>query len=123
MKIEGKLYVKMNTEQVKETFRKREFVVEYAENPLYPQFVKFELIQDNVALIDNFEPGQMIEVDFNLRGREWTNPQGERKYFNTLAAWRIQRAAAEGGAEGNQPPNNVYSAAEMESEGADDLPF
>lgn len=123
MKIEGKLYTKMNTEQISDTFRKREFVVEYAENPLYPQFIKFELIQDNVALVDNFEPGQMIEVDFNLRGREWTNPQGQKKYFNTLAAWRIQRAAVDGAPGAETPPDDVYSVAEMSSEGSDDLPF
>ena len=124
MKIEGKLYSKMDAQQVTDTFRKREFVVEYAENPLYPQFVKFELVQDNVALIDNFEAGQMIEVDFNLRGREWTNPQGEKKYFNTLAAWRIQRAAVEAGVPaGDQPPVDVYNAAEMSADSSDDLPF
>lgn len=122
MKIEGKLYSKMEAQQISDTFKKREFVVEYAENPLYPQFVKFELVQDNVGLIDKFEPGQMVEVDFNLRGREWTNPQGEKKYFNTLAAWRITMAAVEGGG-GNTPPDDVYSVAEMTTESSDDLPF
>ena len=123
MKIEGKLYAKMDTQQVSDTFRKREFVVEYADNPLYPQFVKFELIQDNCALLDSFEVGQMLEVDFNLRGREWTAPDGVKKYFNTLAAWRLQRAAVEGGGTTNTPPDDVYSMAEMNTESKDDLPF
>ena len=33
-------------QQVTASFKKREFVVEFAENPQYPEFVKFELIQD-----------------------------------------------------------------------------
>ena len=123
MKIEGKLYAKMDTTQVSDTFRKREFVVEYADNPLYPQFVKLELIQDNCALIDSFEVGHMIEVDFNLRGREWTAPDGVKKYFNTLAAWRVSRAAVEGAAASSNPPDDVYSVAEMTTESSDDLPF
>ena len=35
-----------------------------------------------------------IEVSFNIRGREWTSPQGEVKYFNTLEAWRIEKMGA-----------------------------
>jgi hypothetical protein len=35
-----------------------------------------------------------VEVSFNLRGREWTSPTGDVKYFNTLEAWRIETAQA-----------------------------
>jgi single-strand DNA-binding protein len=30
---------------------------------------------------------------FNLRGREWVNPQGEKKYFTSLEAWKIDKVA------------------------------
>ena len=45
--IEGKLIEKFETVQVTETFKKREFVIEYIENPSYPEFIKLELIHDN----------------------------------------------------------------------------
>ena len=41
-------------------------------------------------MLDNFKEGDQVEVFFNLRGREWTNPQGEVKVFNTLDAWKIE---------------------------------
>lgn len=126
MIIEGKLYAKMDVQQITDSFKKREFVVEYADNPMYPQFVKFELIQDRCNLVDSVEVGDKVEVTFNLRGREWTSPQGEKKYFNTLDAWRIQKVEAQNAVPAAQGAGNgVYDmAADMASDdGADDLPF
>lgn len=98
MVIEGKLHRKFDTQPVTDTFRKRDFVVEYADNPLYPQFVQFQLTQDKCSLLDGFNPGDKIEVTFNLRGREWTDKNtAEIKYFNTLEAWRIQKTEAKPG--------------------------
>lgn len=82
----------METQQVTATFRKREFVVEFAENPMYPQFILFQLVQDRVELLQGYQVGDMIDVSFNLRGRSWTSPSGEVKYFNSLEAWRINPA-------------------------------
>lgn len=91
MNIKCKLLEKSDEMQVSPTFRKREFVVEFAENPQYPEFVKFELIQDKCSLLDPIQPGQEIDVHFNLKGRKWTDPKGEVKYFNSLQAWKIER--------------------------------
>ncbi|HHG85732.1 MAG TPA: DUF3127 domain-containing protein [Bacteroidetes bacterium] len=124
MVIEGKLHAKMDAVQITDTFRKREFVVEYVDNPLYPQYVKFETTQDRCALVDSIEVGDKVEVTFNLRGREWVNPQGEKKYFTTLDAWRVQKMAAEQSvpaAEGGAQP--VMDMADLSSDEADDLPF
>ena len=60
----------------------------------------------------------MVEVFFNLRGREWTNPQGEVKVFNTLDAWKIQPLNAGGAA-----PTTAGNAETFVAEGDDDLPF
>ena len=121
MNIQGKLYAKFDTQQITDSFRKREFVVEYAENPLYPQYVKFDLIQDKCDLIDNFELGETLEVFFNLKGREWTSPDGAKKYFNTLDAWKIQKMASEQPAAGADDAI-VYDLADVPG-GEDDLPF
>ena len=92
MNINAKLLEKSDTQQISASFKKREFVVEYSENPQYPEFIKFELIQDKCDQVDAVQPGQEIDVYFNLKGRKWTDPKGEVKYFNSLQAWKIERA-------------------------------
>ena len=94
MQINGKILEIFDTVQVSESFRKREFVLEYQENQ-YPEFIKFELVQDKSSFMDQYSAGSEITVDFNLKGRKWTNPQGEVKYFNSLQAWRITATQAE----------------------------
>jgi hypothetical protein len=95
MQIRAKMIEIFEIQQVTNTFKKREFVVEYAENPQYPEFMKFELIQDKCDILDDFSIGQEVEVHFNLKGRKWTNPKGEIVYFNTLQAWRILEASSQ----------------------------
>lgn len=92
MQVTGKIFKLFDTQNVSEKFKKREFVLEYAENPMYPQYVLFQATQDKCAILDNYQTGQNVVVDFNLRGREWISPQGEKKYFNTLECWRINPA-------------------------------
>lgn len=88
--ITGKLKVINDTQQIKDTFRKREFVLT-DESSNYPQHISFQLIQDNCDLINGFVAGEEVKVMFNLRGREWTSPSNEVKYFNSLDAWKIER--------------------------------
>lgn len=124
MIIEGKLHVKSDAQQVTDSFKKREFVVEYADNPMYPQYVKFELIQDRCDLINDLQVGDKIEVTFNLRGREWTAPDGVKKYFNTLDAWRVQKVEANNSVPAAQGAGVYDMAGDMaKDDGADDLPF
>jgi len=87
-KIKGKVKAVGQTTQVSEKFSKREFVVT-DESEKYPQDIMLQLTQDKCSLLDSVQVNQEVEVSFNLRGRGWTNPQGEVKYFNTLEAWKI----------------------------------
>ena len=87
-KLQGTLKVANATQVVSEKFSKREFVIT-DENDKYPQDIQFQLTQDKCNLLDGVAVGSKLEVSFNLRGREWTSPQGETKYFNTLEAWKI----------------------------------
>ena len=89
MNIQGKLIEKFETQVVSDKFRKREFVIEFSENPQYPEYIKFELIQDKTTLLDPFNIGDSVDVSFNLKGSTWTNPQGVKQYFNSLQAWRL----------------------------------
>lgn len=70
-------------------FRKREVVVTTTEQ--YPQHILIEFTQDKCDLVDNFAIGESVKVSINLRGREWINPQGETKYFNSIQGWRIEK--------------------------------
>jgi hypothetical protein len=103
METSGKLYVISDTQQVTERFRKREFVLELSENARYPQFVIFQLTGDRCESLDGFEVGNEVRVEFSLRGREWTSPKGEVKYFNSLDVWSIDRLSAST-AHGDEPP-------------------
>ena len=126
MNIRGRILEISDTQQVTNTFKKREFVVEYADNPQYPEFIKFELIQDKCDLLNTFKAGDEVDVHFNLKGRKWTDPKGEVKYFNSLQAWRLETVS--GGAE-TQPPAAANSMEGIEEPGwitdneEDDLPF
>ncbi|MFD0993283.1 DUF3127 domain-containing protein [Tenacibaculum geojense] len=101
-------------------FRKRELVVTTDEQ--YPQMLLIEFIQDKCDLLNSFQVGQDVKVSINLRGREWINPQGEAKYFNSIQGWRIESLAA--GAPSNVPPAQSFEPApDLSADEPDDLPF
>ena len=75
-------------------FRKRELVITTDEQ--YPQSILVEFVQDKCDLLDKFEVGKNVKIGINLRGREWTNPQGETKYFNSIQGWNINSFVTEG---------------------------
>ena len=97
METNGKLHAIFDAQQVTERFRKREFVIELADNPRYPQYVQFQLTGDRCEQLDGFSVGDDVQVEFSLRGREWKSPKGEIRYFNSLDVWQIARAGAGAG--------------------------
>ncbi|MER3319770.1 MAG: DUF3127 domain-containing protein [Allomuricauda sp.] len=105
-------------------FRKREVVVTTEEQ--YPQHILVEFVQDKCDLLNNYNVGQMVKISINLRGREWVNPQGETKYFNSIQGWRIENLQQEQGSD-NMPPVPPMEAFEpaddLNEEDHDDLPF
>ncbi len=123
----GTLKVKMDTQVVSEKFSKREFVLTTDAGSNYPQHVTFQLTQDKCSLIDSFQQGDEMKVSFNVRGREWNGPNGIR-YFNTLEAWRIEKAqAGSSSAPSSSAPRQETYTAPTSSPAAgpveDDLPF
>jgi hypothetical protein len=89
MEITGKIKYKSGDIQVSSTFKKSELVITTDEQ--YPQHILIEFAQDKCDLVDPYQVGQDVKVSINLRGREWTNPQGETKYFNQIQGWRIEK--------------------------------
>jgi len=104
-------------------FRKREVVIVTSEQ--YPQSILVEFIQDKCDLLNGYNVGQDVKISINIRGREWTNPQGEVKYFNSIQGWRIE-ALSQGG-ETELPPLDATDAFEaagdLSDAEPDDLPF
>lgn len=109
MEVTGILKVKFDTQVVSEKFKKREFVLTTDAESQYPQFISMQVTQDKCLLLDAVNVGDELKVSINLRGREWSGPQGI-KYFNTIEAWKIDRMKWE---------NNVNNS----TESADDLPY
>ena len=122
MEIKGKVHEIGALQQVSETFKKRDLIIEYAENPTYPEYIRFEALQDKTALFDSLKQGDDVEVSFNLRGRPWTDKTGKTSYFNSLVVWRINaltNSAAAAATPAYAPPADLNSTAGEE----DDLPF
>jgi len=126
-KLIGTVKVLNDTVQVSEKFSKREFVVTDTTS-MYPQDISFQATQDKCSMLDAVQVNDQVEVSFNLRGREWTSPQGEVKYFNSLEAWRIEKvgqAMPQGGpsAMNLDPMVAATTAAVNTTSEDDDLPF
>ena len=106
-------------------FKKRELVI--ATDEQYPQFILIEFLQDKCSLLDNVQEGQSVKVSINLRGREWINPQGEAKYFNSLVGWKIDLLQAVTPTATPATPTANTSFEEVspfdEDNSPDDLPF
>lgn len=124
MEVAGKIKVLNETQTFGSNgFRKREVVVTTEEQ--YPQMLMVEFIQDKCDLLNSFKVGDDVKININLRGREWINPEGAAKYFNSIQGWRIEKAESQ--APSNVPPvetMDAFEPAKETSDGdADDLPF
>lgn len=96
----GKIKVINETQNVSSSFKKRELVV--TTNEQYPQDILIEFTQDKCDILNNYNVSQDVVVSINLRGREWINPQGEAKYFNSIQGWKINAV------EGNEQPSSDF---------------
>ena len=120
MEVIGKVKVVNPEQQVSASFKKRELVVTTDEQ--YPQHILIEFTQDKCDLLSSYKQGEAVKVSINLRGREWLNPQGETRYFNSIQGWRIERAT-----EPISPSQTYINNQQPESlpneDEPDDLPF
>ncbi|MES2544711.1 MAG: DUF3127 domain-containing protein [Bacteroidota bacterium] len=124
MEVTGKIKVISAEQQISATFKKKELVITTDEQ--YPQSIMIEFTQDKADLLNNYSVGDTVKVSINLGGREWVNPQGETKYFNSIRGWRIEKV----GSEAPQTQSPPMPAAEafapaqnFKEEDHDDLPF
>jgi hypothetical protein len=125
MEVQGKVKMIGETQSFGTNgFRKREIVVTTEEQ--YPQHIMVEFVQDKTDLLNNFQVGQNVKIGINLRGREWTNPQGEVKYFNSIQGWRIEALQSDASSPEMppMPPSDAFEpVSNLNDEDPDDLPF
>jgi hypothetical protein len=115
MNVQGKIKLIGETQTFGSGFTKRQLVVETTEDQ-YPQVISIDFVKDKCDILDKYQVGQSVDVSVNLGGREWINPQGEAKYFNSLTGWRIEKLESSGAIP--EPP-----AAQPIQEEQKDLPF
>ena len=125
MEVIGRVKMVDTTKEVGSSgFKKRDIVVTTDEQ--YPQHISVQFVQDKCELLNNYQVGDNVKIDINLRGREWTNPQGETVYFNSVVGWRIGKVQSEGTSNQAPPmpaPVAFEPAADFKEEEHDDLPF
>ena len=147
LEITGKLLLKYDTQVISDKFKKREFVIELAEEingNIYTNYAKLQLVQAKCDIIDRFNQGDLVKVSFNIKGNKWEK-DGKVNYISNLDAWRVEAAnsAATGNSSQSAPAysqpapapaysgnnsygNNNYNqagGAGASTEAVDDLPF
>ena len=123
MEVTGKIKVINGTVNVSDSFQKRELVVTTEEQ--YPQHILVEFNQDKCAVLDSYSIGQSVKVSINLRGREWINPEGIAKYFNSLQGWKIEALSEATASVNNTKVHDaeILSPSNIGEDAKDDLPF
>ena len=91
---------------ISDKFSVREFVVT-TPDAKYPQDILFQTINDKMDVLESLGVGQVVEVSYNVRGREFNG-----RYYNTLDAWKIEVT-------GSKPSQPSTQPIELD----DDLPF
>jgi len=89
MKLNGTVHYVGPETQVSATYTKRELVIKTIEQFSQTIMIEFSQGMCNNEL-DALQVGQEVNVSFSVQGREWVNPQGETKYFNSIKGWKIE---------------------------------
>jgi Domain of unknown function (DUF3127) len=117
MEVVGKVKVVTPEQKISDSYTKRELVIVTDEQ--YPQSIIIEFPQGKCNNdLDKLAIGQEVKVYINLGGREWVNPQGETKFFNSIKGWKVESL---GSAPVAQPAPKM--GAMLPGEDNDDLPF
>lgn len=137
LEVTGKLLVKYDTQQVSDKFKKREFVLELSEEingNTYTNYAKLQLVQNKCDYIDRFNEGDVVKVNFNIKGNSYVDKRdGQTKYITNLDAWRIENFTEAAQSSNNPAPaynpapvannNPGMSTPAASTDANDDLPF
>jgi hypothetical protein len=121
--ITGKLVARFDIVQRTETFKTREFVIEKSEDingRTITNYVKFQCVQDKTAMVDRFNIGDEVKVQFNIKGTKWVK-EGKENYITNLDAWRMETVKI--GQDASSPDTTNYNDMPPTLDAVDDLPF
>ena len=130
MEVTGKIKKILEVQTFSSGFTKQELILLTQEQ--YPQTLCIEFLQDKVNLLSNYNEGDEVKISINLRGREWVNPEGVTKYFNSITGWRIEALSNDSAQNSSQQQENVVPSKDSfntqindlnDDSEADDLPF
>ena len=127
MELQGTVKKIGETQTFASGFQKRELVLLTDEQ--YPQPIQIDFLSDKIDLLNNVSEGESVKVGINIRGKEWTNPQGEVKYFNSISGWRIEKVSGENTNTQAPQPNTFQTPAPITNDNPladeqdDNLPF
>ena len=115
--ITGKLVkaldVESGTSKAGKEWKKQSFIIDTGAQ--FNPEICFSLFgDDKIAMLVGINPGQEIEVSFNLSSREYNG-----KYYHNIDAWRINKVSSE---MVGLPEDDTPFPSESDSE-EDDLPF
>ena len=94
-KIKGIVKIKTEVTTYSEKFKKAELIIETEDK--YPQTLCVEFINESISCIEDININDKVEVSINIRGRQWTSPKNEVKYFTSLSGWQVSHIIAEKG--------------------------
>jgi hypothetical protein len=114
MQVQGKIKIIGDVQTFGTDFNKRQLVV--ITDDQYPQLISIDFLKDKCDLLNYYKVGQSVNVSINLGGREWINPQGEAKYFNSITGWKIEDVTP-------VEPSQPIEAPNLSQGVEDDLPF
>lgn len=124
MHLTGKLIMKGNTEQFGNNgFEKREIAIQTDEQ--FPQKILIQFTQQRCDLVNGLQKDELIKVHINLKGRDWVNPKGETKYFNSIEGWKVEKLSnnAQTSAPGPVAEQQKQTDPLPSENDGDDLPF
>lgn len=123
MKATGQIVAILPLKEFPSGFAMRTLVINYTPEREHESYLVLDAKrgkeQDRTVMLDFVKEGQMVEVEFYPDGREWTSPQGEKKWFaaNTLITLKPMDEAEQG----DVPEPAVPTDAALSAGG--DLPF
>lgn len=105
MQLTGTIKFIGQTEQVSQTFQKRDVVIMTEESSQYPQPILVQFTQAKCDELNTYQVGQQATISVNLRGKEYQDKQtGQTKYFNTIQGWKIAAVGMQ-----QQPPQQNFN--------------
>jgi len=90
MEIKAEIYKIGDAVQVTEKFKKRELIIKTEASSQYPQHIKVQFSQDKCSLADSLRVGQEATFHVNLRGKLYTDKNGNENTITNLEVWKVE---------------------------------